>query len=231
MQDISKTIVVAISLLVGGGIVSLAVPNTLAAFSLLDTEPLRVNLQQAQELNQEQLAGLNEAQNAALEWYWSSQAHQDLITTELKLAMAIDERPDGPQLASEFWYNQAEQSLERGLLRSPADPAAWSRLSFLRLRGGAPYHGARDALIMSLLTGAHEKTLMFQRIQYGAILWDQFSADERSLVRGQVILAERIDQARLVKLAHQNRAFMITIVSSMAEDPNRFGGFIRALNR
>lgn len=226
MRQLPKATVMILSLLLGGSILWLAAANTLSAFTLVDSEPLRLRLQQHQDLGAEQLLVLNDAQRASLDWYWTSLVHQDLVSTELSLAKTIDDQAD-----KEIWAVRAERSLEAGLLRSPADPTAWARLSFMRLQNGAHYYGAREALIMSLLTGPFERPLVFSRIAYGIRLWDQLSKDEQSLIRDQITMADRFDRRRLTRMARQHRTAMKIIVSSMAEDLDRFAGFIRALNR
>ena len=93
-------------------------------------------------------------------------------------------------LKLEDWEG-AEAATLRGLARSPGNPSAWARLSYLRLRRG-DRAGAGAALRLSLLSGAVAPGLMQDRLQLAYRLLPDLSSDTVALVQRQSRLVEQI---------------------------------------
>jgi hypothetical protein len=224
----NKAVAAILVLVVGGGILGLAVPQTYAAFSLLLVEPIRQSLQRERDIPIGDLLKLHEAQDSVLGLSGGpGQLYVARSRTESAIARTY---PEGSQKSAR-WREAAERSTERALLVAPADPYAWARLSNLRLLTDGDERAAKDALVMSLLTGPHETPLVFPRIRYAIRVWDRLSVEERGIMNDQIRWAERIDRKQLVGLAERGGKSMMVILPAVAEDFPRFEGFIKALNQ
>lgn len=227
MSTVAKVIVAVLAILVGGSVLALAVPRTFAAFSLLMVEPVRERLERGDDVALDDLLRLHDTQDSVLSVSdGPGQLYVARSRTEFAIARAY---PAGsPENAS--WREAAERSTERALLIAPADPYAWARLSYLRLLNGGDERAAKDALVLSLLTGLHETPLVFLRIRVAIRVWDRLSSDERAMVNDQIRWAERLDRKQLVALAERGGKSITVILPAVAEDFPRFQGFIEALN-
>jgi len=65
---------------------------------------------------------------------------------------------------------------------------------------------------MSILTGPNEGPLVFDRIVYGILLWDELAPADRFVIQNQILFADRLDRMRLVKLASQNKNYLEILV-------------------
>lgn len=227
MPAVSKLIAAALALLVGGTVLVLAIPRTFAAFSLLMVEPIRDRLETDDDVALDDLFKLHEAQDSVLAF---SKGPGGLYVARSRTELAIARTYPAASDENARWREAAERSTERALLVAPADPYAWARLGYLRLLNGGGGRAAKDALVMSLLTGLHETPLVFLRIRVAIRVWDRLSPNERAIVNDQIRWAERLDRKQLVALAERGGRSITVILPAVAEDFPRFEGFIKALN-
>ena len=228
MPAVSKIIAGSLALVIGAGVLGLAIPRTSAAFFLLMVEPIRQKLQKGDAVPRDDLLKLHGTQDAVLSFSdGPGQLYLARSRTELAIAWSY------PKTSKEnaTWREAAERSVERAVSMAPADPYAWVQLTYLRLLNGRDEHGAKDALVMSLLTGPNEQPLVFRRIPYAIQVWDLLSADERATMNDQIRWAERLDRQRLVALAERGGKSIKVILPAVAEDFPRFEEFIKVLNK
>ena len=208
---------------------SLAVPATMAAFTLVATAHTWEKVLRRSDVPKEDLLKLHASQLGAVDWVPSGKSHADRAVTEIALAKAAPSR----SVERADWYQRAEASVEEGLLLAPAAPYAWARLAYLRLKNGGRNSGAREALSMSFLTGPYEKRLATSRIQYAIRLWNQLSPEDQAFVKKQILWADRTKRRALIEMAKRGRKSRTIILSALAQDPNpgRLESFKRALNK
>lgn len=218
----------AIGLLAGVLVLGLAVPRTIAAFQLLPGDPVLESVRSGKAVSREQLQALMESRKDAREWLPSGRIQGDLALARLELAR----REGYGGETGEGYLRDGLQALEAGLSLSPADPHAWARLAFVRIKNGSAAADVRRALFLSILTGPYEKRLAISRIQYAILLWDRLAADERSLVLDQISWAERIGKRRaLVDMARRHKKADAIIFLAVARDPKRLRGYLRSLKK
>ena len=228
MVRLPNIIAATIAMVAGISMVSLAVPATMAAFTLLPTTPTWEKILLRSDVPKVDLLKLHRAQQAALDWVRSGKKITDRAVTEIALAKASPSR----SVERADWYERAQASVEEGLLLAPADPYAWARLAYLRLKKGGRKRGAREALMMSMLTGPYEKRLAKSRIQYAIRLWNQLSPEDRAFVKKQILWADRkVGRRPLIEMAKRGRKSRTIILWALREDPDRLESFKRALNK
>jgi hypothetical protein len=222
-----KTVRVGFTLSVAAVILTLAIPRTIGAFTLLPFAQVKETLARKHSVSFEELSRLRAAQENSLRWHQSARVQRELAETELALANSVEDASE-----RERWYLIIQATLEKSLLEAPSDPRAWTLLTGLMLHAKEGGDGARAALGLSLMTGQYEKALLMPRVRDGIILWDRLSADERSMVKDQVRLAYRYDNRDLIELSKKGRKPMSVVVGAMAEGSlANFERFIRALNK
>ncbi len=228
MQWIPNIIATTIAMFAGISILSLAVPATMAAFTLLPTAHNWEKVINRSHVPKVGLLNLHASQRAAVDWVPSGKSHADRAVTEIALAKAAPSR----SVERADWYQRAEGSVEEGLLLAPAAPYAWARLAYLRLKNGGRNSGAREALMMSMLTGPYEKRLATIRIQYAIRLWNQLSPEDRAFVKKQILWVDRkINRGALIKMAKRGRKSRTIILWALRKNPDRLKAFKRALNK
>lgn len=228
MQWLPNIIATTIAMVAGISMLSLAVPATLAAFTLVATAHTWEKVINRSDVPKVGLLKLHASQRAAVDWVPSGKSHADRAVTEIALAKAAPSR----SVERADWYQRAEASVEEGLLLAPADPYAWARLAYLRLKKGGRKSGAREALMMSMLTGPYEKRLAKSRIQYAIRLWNRLSPEDRAFVKKQILWADRmVGRHALIKMAKRGRKSRAIILTALAQDPTRLESFKRALNK
>ena len=226
MQRFPNILTIVFGLTLGGVLMALSVPRTMAAFTLLPVETILQKVIAGDDVAADDLLRLREAQQTSLDWAWSSTVSADMAHTEIALAKVSGRAEDRSD-----WYDQAAHTVEDGLLKAPSNPYSWTRLANLRLRNAEKGQGVSEPLLLSLLSGPYERSLVLPRLNYALRIWDQLSEEQRMSIQGQILIADRIDRGQLVKLAMGHQKNMKIIVSAMAGDLNRFKGFIKALNK
>jgi hypothetical protein len=125
----------------------------------------------------------------------SGRSHTDLALAQLLLA----EREVGGAHYNEL-VGRAVQSLRAGLALAPANPYAWTRLSFAALGAGLP-NGRVAPLAEMSAPGPVEPDVIFARRGLCFIEWSYFGSSSRALLEEQVRLAWRQSPDRLAVLA------------------------------
>ena len=216
-----------VGLLGGGFLLWLAIPQTVAAVQLLPGNPILDAIQRGAQPTRGELKFYVETRKAALEWTDSGRLWTDLGLAYLQLAELAGYR----SRAGRIYLTTSRRTVRRGLSLAPSNPFAWSRLAFLRLIGDGPSPGVADAVMMSILTGPHERRLLESRIRYAVLLWDELSSEDRQLIKRQILWAERIRRRALLKMARTDETAMRVISSALADHPDRLKRFEKALER
>ena len=228
MERLPNIIATTIAMVAGISVLSLAVPATMAAFTLLPTAHTWEKVINRSDVPKVGLLKLHASQRAAVDWVPSGKSHADRAVTEIALAKAAPSR----SVERADWYQRAEGSVEEGLLLAPAAPYAWARLAYLRIKNGGWKSGVREALSMSFLTGPYEKRLATIRIQYAIRLWNQLSPEDRAFVKKQILWVDRkINRGALIKMAKRGRKSRTIIFSALRKDLDHLKSFKRALKR
>ncbi len=215
-----------IGLGVGVLILVLAVPRTIAAFQLLPGDPVVQSVRDRKAVSEENLEMSIQTRNDAREWVSSARIQKDLSLAYLKLA-----RREGYGGETGGGYlRESIEALKTGLSLSPADPYAWARLAFARIKNGSTAADVKRALFLSFLTGPHEKRLAISRIQYAILLWHRLDPDQRALVLDQISWADGIGKRRaLAQMAKRHKTADAVIFLAIARDPKRLRGYLRSL--
>lgn len=217
----------SVGLLVGGSILALSVPRTVAEISLLTVGPIRQAVQQKKPVLFDELVRLHETQMAVL----SSMPSGPLLIRRSATESAIAKIFPTKHPKRSQWDEAAESSTKLALLHAPANSYAWMRLAFMRLRSGSEDRTVGEPMMMSVLTGAREISLLFTRIGYAIRVWDQLSEEDIELIEDQILWADRVDRKRLIAIAKRNRNSMMIVFAAIARDLNQFRPFIRAFNQ
>jgi hypothetical protein len=140
--------------------------------------------------------------STSLHWVRSGWTLKQLGLAELVLA---ESAAAGSASPTEL-RRAARQHLSAGLAVAPADPVAWSGLASADIaEGGATVPAAR-ALVLSLLTGPHEPTIFWQRLDLCLALWPAVAEPDRSPVLEQLRQGWAAAPERLAALARQRNA-------------------------
>jgi hypothetical protein len=222
MPRLPNIILILLAVFIGGGILSLSMPRLISAFELLPTAYISEDLTAGEKPSADDLLELHEAQLRALATHPSGQTYVDKGSVEIALAKSTTDLTKRRQ-----WYEKAEQSFEEGLLLAPANPHAWSRLSFLRLRNGGDSRGAAKALSISYLTGSSEKWLAVSRLHYAMPLWGRLLPGDRELVKQQILWISKFNRKALIKLARKDRIYLSIVISALVKDMSQLTRFLK----
>ena len=96
--------------------------------------------------------------------------------------------------------SRAQLAFETFLKKSPARPAEWLRLAWVYQFLGHESERIVKTLKLSIYTGRAEQYLIVDRLSLSLQYADHFQNDGLALVRDQIQLAWRFNQARLLKL-------------------------------
>lgn len=207
--------VAAVSLLLGGLLLALAVPRVVAEFVLLPGNRVLALMQKGQAPSDKELELFIATRQRSLAWADQARARTDLALAGLALA----QRQIGGGPRYHELVEAAEQSLRDGLARAPANPFAWARLGFGELSAGEPGARVAAALMMSMRTGRVEPSLTFARLELCLIEWPAFPDSGQALIADQIRLAWGQSQRRLIDLARVTNR-VDTVRQALAE-PDR----------
>lgn len=206
----------AIALLMGGTLLGLAVPRTMAAWEALAAQPAIQKLEIGARPSTEAVDAGIAALTRALRWVSTSRHLTDLAMLELELArwMTAEEPMRGT------WLARSEEHLVEGLAANPADGYAWLRLAIvrhLRQAGGRP---VAAPLIRSVDVAPNTRSLWLPRAEYLLTYWPVFEADELTVMRGQLRTIWSADEAsRRLLLEMAARSNQLVIVGwALAQD-------------
>lgn len=226
MKQFPNIVAAVIAIGTGAFVLSLSVPQTVAAFTLLSVAHIQDKVVRRQEVLMDDLLRLQEAQQAAIVWVPSGKQIHNRSLTEITLAAAASKQ----SAVKKKWLDQAEASVQEGLLRAPANPNGWTWLAYLHLKNGGRKASAHKALIMSILTGPHEKHLATGRIRYAISLWDRLSPETRNYVKEQIVWADNHGRRNaLLKIARRSLRAKRIIFWAFTNEPRRLRGFKKGL--
>jgi hypothetical protein len=193
----SKLAVSALSLALGGLLLFLSVPRVVAEFLMLPGNRVLTMLQKGSTPSEGDLAIFITSRERSLTWADSGRSRTDLALAQLLLA----EREVGGGARYNELLGQAVQSMRAGLALAPANPYAWTRMSFAALSAGEPSERVAPMIEMSIRTGPVEPDLIFARLGLCFVEWPYFGPSSRTLLEEQVRLAWHQSRDRLAVLA------------------------------
>lgn len=147
----------------GSALLALAVPRLVAAFYLLPGDPGMALLDSGQLPSPAAFERLIASRRAAAVWVAAPSTLIDLGVATMSLAQVTPDRR--PTL-----LHQAERYLGAGLAVAPADPHAWTYLTFIHTATGDHERAAR-ALDLALRTGPYQPELVLPRAALGLTNW------------------------------------------------------------
>ncbi len=218
---------ILVSLGLGLVLLWLSVPQLMAAFANLSGDSVLTQLQLGKQVTREDLQRFATSREDSLDWVDAGRTRSELGMGYLELARTVGY---GTQMGSVYLTKSAE-ALTEGLTRSPADSYAWVRLAFMGLQLNVEGIDARHALIMSILTGPHERYLVPSRVQYALVLWDQLDTSQQRLVYDQIAYMDRISPKHLLELARLKNRNQSVVLDALAQNPERQAAVREALSQ
>ncbi len=214
-------------LIVGLATVVLAAPRLSAALTLLPTKATIKTFFTPSGPTNYALKAAQQAHIAALKWHASADTYGWLADVEERLAQNLPlESAERNRL-----LEQAKADVTAALMLAPTNPRRWQHLAEYRLALNESAEAAFPALALSVATGPLQLGLAPGRMRLGFFMWNALNERQRETIREAIRLLDHADRAYLVAMAKTNLARMRIIVAAMAEEPERFVSFIRALNR
>jgi hypothetical protein len=192
-----KAGVVALSLLLGGLLLVMAVPWLVAECLMLPGNHILTAIENRQEVSAEDLRRLILSRERALAWTQSSATRVELASAQILLA----EREVGGGARYHAMMQQAIATLRDGLSRGPANPFAWTRLAYAGLAEAEPARRVVPVLAMAIETAPVQPGLTFARLELCLLEWPYFAQSRPVLFVEQVRVAWHEDPRRLVRLA------------------------------
>jgi hypothetical protein len=189
--------VLAVSLLLAGVLLALAIPRTAATLLTTPSALVLRKLQNLEPVSVAELQTVADDQDRGLALVEDGRLATDLGLAELLMAERL---ADGDPMVAVRLEN-AVQSLKRGLSAAPGNPYAWARLAYAeaRLRGWTPL--ALQALRLALLTASYEPRLLWSRLRLCFLAWPYMAEEDREIVYQQIRMAWQDDPQKLTQLA------------------------------
>jgi hypothetical protein len=192
----------------GGCLLALAVPRTVAAWEALGAQPAIQKLEIGARPSTESVDAGIAALTRSLQWVSSSRHLTDLAMLELELArwMAAAE----PMRST--WLARSEEHLIEGLTANPADGYAWLRLAIVRHLRQADGRAVAAPLIRSVDVAPNTRSLWLLRAEYLLTYWPAFEPDELTVMRGQLRTIWSADEASrqpLLEMAARSKQLVI----------------------
>ena len=224
MVHVPEITIKIIGILIGVAILALAIPQSVSHIKYSLLKPRLEMAQKQGEKSTDKLLEIYNSQLKAGELWSSASFYSSIFFTEIDIAKSVSDKS-----LSQEWLVKAHESAVQSILKNPSDPYSWSRFSYIRnVIFGANAKSTR-AVVMSVLTGPFEKSLIFNQINYALIDWQYLSPDEQILINEAIVKADNLDRKRLVHFAKSNPQWMKIIVQALSVDRKRLGGFVRAL--
>ena len=167
---------------VGGMLLVLGVPRTIAAFIAIPGSVVLDKIQELDVVTVEELQMLIATQHRELVWNNSGRLQTDMGLSQILLAEKYGQN-DSRRIEA---IGKAIKSLKVGLSKAPANPFAWTRLAYaLALKDGVSAQSIA-ALILGTELAPFEPRLAFARISFGFAAWRHLQPSERELIFRQV---------------------------------------------
>jgi hypothetical protein len=188
------TLIVAVGL-AASVLLLLSWPRLQASFSYLPVDTAMSNYWKEREIDYQQLDALIERAAESIELHDHYRYRDGLSELQVLNSQDVD-KP--------FW--QHRQSLEQAILeaqevltRAPAKPRTWLRIAQIKAYLLHSQDEVISALMMSILTGRVEPTLMLTRLELGLGYLPYLDADAVFLLRDQVLLTWAVEERPMKK--------------------------------
>jgi hypothetical protein len=192
-----------LSAVLGGLLLYLAIPRTLAAWASLEAQPAISTMQNGQRPSDsgqaEGIAGLQRA----LSWTTSARRLTDLALLELEQA---EQLATTDSVGRRRLLVSAQGHLLAGLAEDPANGFAWLRLALVREHLQAPPSAVAEALLQSVDVAPNMRKLWMPRAIMLLAYWRQLTPDEMPVLRNQLRTiwnSHETYRYQLVRAAHQ----------------------------
>lgn len=171
-----------VSVLLGGLLIYLSIPRTIAAWTSLEAQTAIDKLQNGKLPSDQELVHGASALQSALAWAPSPRRLTDLALLELEQASRL---PVASPARNELLV-KAELHLIDGLVANPANGFAWLRLAIVRELRGAPARQVALALAQSLDMAPNMRKLWLPRASLFFVYWRDLTFEELLAMRAQL---------------------------------------------
>lgn len=165
---------------IGVSLVAAAIPQLIAAFSVLESRDTAWDIRNERPVKPERLDRAAEAMAFARSWFAEGEVETERGYLLLRRAETIADPAKRQAL-----YRQAAEATASGLALAPAQPAPWARLAWLRMQTG-DMDGAVKAYRLSLLAGPVVPPMMVSRLELGLNLKPRLDPETLGLLARQV---------------------------------------------
>jgi hypothetical protein len=216
-----------LAILLGGLILSLAVPRMLAAAWLALRDPVIEQMDAGEGVSEAELLGVIASREIALSWVADRDAHDERATALAELAF----RGERQGAAERTMLEDAVAATRAGLALAPADPKDWMQLGYLLVMlEGDPNRSAAEALLASMRTGAFEAPdLLRRRLFWSLAHWAFYDQRERRQINDQIRLIWRVAPGELADLALHVPSTFVPIASALDEVAGARDKFLAAV--
>lgn len=189
---------------------SLVTPRLLSAVAAIPGDSWIRRVQDGGTLTERQLGHAAVSRYRALGWtengrHWSDLALLEMIGEEQGTAL---DTTAAMALAAPAAERRPVELLRRGLVRAPARPFAWTRLSIAQSRAGS-LEKSVAALAMSLDLAPYSRRLRDARIGLALTHWQDLEPDLKARMAEQVALAWQSWHGRHALVEQVSRAGLI----------------------
>jgi len=182
-------------LIVAGALVSLGTPRLFAALVTLPSRPILNSIQANKDVDKESLEILIKSQERGLSWNESARSWTDLGLAQFLLA----NKDENENSRTEF-LEKAEESLVKGLILSPSNAFAWTRLAYVDIAKNGPSPTVSQKLRLAVSGAPYDRRLVFTRLRMSFLAWPLFEDTDRPMILDQTRFAWKINPKKLVVL-------------------------------
>jgi hypothetical protein len=221
------TFAAGLGLLLGGLILSLAVPRVVASAWLGLRDPVIQQMDAGERVPEAELLGLIASRELALGWVADRDAHDERGTALAELAL----RGEPQRGAERSMLEGAIAATRAGLALAPADPKDWMQLGYLLvLLEGDPNRRAAQALAASIRTGPFQAPDFLRgRLFWSLAHWAFYDQVERRQIEDQIRLLWRVAPGELADLALEVPSQFAPIAAALEEVAGAREQFVAAL--
>ena len=194
-------LLVGIGFIVGTALVTLALPRLVGDILLVPGNAYFSGVGGKKSDRSKKLDVAISSRQAALVWSDNGRIWRELGISQLKKAQLSGFR----SAKGRIYLADAKRALQEGLIRSPGNPFAWSRLAYIEYVSRQPSKSIAGPLKMSLVTGEHEPSLIISRLGLALLIWDDLGADVKAMFLKQLAWASKTNPKGLRRLARRTR--------------------------
>jgi hypothetical protein len=216
-----------LALVLGGLILSLAVPRLVASAWLTLRDSALEQMDAGERVSEADLLGLIASRELAQSWVADRDTHDERATALAELAF----RGEGQSAAERTMLEGAVAATRAGLALAPADPKDWMQFGYLLvLLEGDPNRGAAEALLVSIRTGAFQAPEFLRRRLFWSLAhWAFYDEGERRQINDQIRLVWRVAPGALADLALDVPSAFVPIASALEEVASARERFLAAV--